>query len=122
MKPSPAKPNAWWNRASTEERLKQIDAGIELRMTARQIAMNLRVSPYDANPKQSPIDSFAKYHGRRFRGDLPNVARRARVENGKASLVKRAPWLERAGTDVHGAFSIFEAEAPQPMFDELEGA
>lgn len=55
----------WWYRASTEQRLAQIDAGIELGMTAAQVAMNCGAAFYSDG--KSHVHVFARDHGRKFR-------------------------------------------------------
>ncbi|MFD1944706.1 hypothetical protein [Paradevosia shaoguanensis] len=47
----------WWYRANTEQRLAQIDGGIELGMTARQIALASGGHP-------GSVAFFANQHGR----------------------------------------------------------
>lgn len=49
----------WWDKASTEERLAQIDGGLECGLTARQVAMASRAV-------RSQIVKFAGAHGRHF--------------------------------------------------------
>jgi len=49
----------WWYRASQEQRLRQIDAGIELGMTAKQVAMV-------SGTMVGTVFSFSRLHGRHF--------------------------------------------------------
>ncbi len=107
--------STWWKRASQEERLKQIDAGIELGMTGRQVAMNLRVPMYPGG-KQSAVDRFANSHGRHFNGDYSKVRREAKRNAGVISAQRRGlPNLQ-----IRSAFSIFEDDqARPPLFDTL---
>jgi len=54
----------WWYRASIEQRLAQIDGGVECGLTARQVAMVSGVD-MDRHPAQV-VASFAIKHGRHF--------------------------------------------------------
>jgi hypothetical protein len=58
----------WWYRASTEQRLAQIDGCIELGMTAAQCALNCGCfSEIDGWKRAGTvIHSFAAYYGRSF--------------------------------------------------------
>ena len=55
----------WWYRASKEQRLEQIKAGIELGMTSKQVAMNCGCyyaeiySISGGDPGGSLVDSYA---------------------------------------------------------------
>lgn len=63
----------WWHRATTEQRLAQIDAAIQLKMTAGQVAKNCGC--YDAqdyaNFPGKVVASFAASHGRYFNSKRP---------------------------------------------------
>lgn len=52
---------SWWYRATAEQKLAQIDAAIELGMTAGQIAMN-------CGTIRTTVFAFANYHGRYIAG------------------------------------------------------
>lgn len=58
----------WWYRASTEQRLAQIDGCIELGMTAAQCAMNCGCFSDERGWSRAgdTIRTFARYHGRAF--------------------------------------------------------
>ncbi len=56
--------STWWERATDEQKLEQIDAGIALGMTGKQISMNLRA--YVNSDGGSKVTSFARRHGRSF--------------------------------------------------------
>lgn len=58
----------WWYRATQEQKLAQIDAAIELGMTAKQVAMNCGCYISDRHTS-TIVDAFARYHGRRFAGE-----------------------------------------------------
>ena len=49
----------WWHHASTEQKLAQIDAGIELGLTARQVALASGCNWLN-------LSRVAHYHGRKF--------------------------------------------------------
>lgn len=46
----------WWENASRDDRLAQVEAGAELGMTWKQVAMNCRTT-------QAKIQHFAQYYG-----------------------------------------------------------
>lgn len=68
----------WWDRASEDEKLGQIDAGIELGMTARQVGINVGAT-------KETIHSFARYRGRNF----PLIAGTAR-----SMLMRNKPTVQ----------------------------
>lgn len=83
---------SWWANASTEQRLAQIDAGIELGMTARQVAMASGIE--DARP----ISRFAFYHGRKF---LEGSNRRsAGMDRSAAKKSARAAYFRGEAVDM----------------------
>jgi hypothetical protein len=96
----------WWDRATTEQKLVQIDAGIALGMTGKQISMCLRVPEvYHGNSK---VTAFAHSHGRSF----PTTRSIAAMRGGAAAAITHRLRLPRLrGTPEHminGAFDIFE--------------
>lgn len=87
----------WWYRATTEERLAQIDGAIELGMTAPQAALNcgcLYDQRYSGNRlgSGSLLRSFAASHGRSFSGSkfANREANGMTVRNGRSMSIKRA--------------------------------
>lgn len=98
----------WWYSASTEDRLAQIDAAIELGMTEKQCAMNCGCAYFDSpTNKGGVVGSFARRHGRHFKnlhtthrnrnagmtvrnGARVNV-RRARIEDAKQAYLSGEP-------------------------------
>lgn len=98
---------SWWDRASRDERLAQIDAGIELGMSAHQVAMNCGCV-YDGDKKGALLDKFARYYGRHFQSDqtvkMKNVWRERRthevpLKRAKTSYFSGEPvdfWNEEA--------------------------
>lgn len=69
---------SWWDKATTEQKLAQIDGGIECGMTARQVAMASRANFH-------AVRHFAAIHGRHFPND----------ENGKRPSDKRRQSMTR---------------------------
>lgn len=57
--------SGWWYRATAEQKLAQIDAAIEIGMTAKQVAMNCGVD-LGLSDRGYTVQSFATYHGRAF--------------------------------------------------------
>lgn len=112
--------SSWWDTATTEERLAQIDGGIECGMIARQIAKNLRMEG-----RWETVRVFANRKGRYFYGDIS-------VEGMQA---KRAAWMRLARRNgaceesleesFKDAFSIFPAASQEhlfePSYDEVVG-
>lgn len=66
----------WWRSASTEQRLAQVDAGIELGMTARQVALVSGARMYGKRGMPTVVTNFASFHGRSFHGRYVNAANR----------------------------------------------
>lgn len=67
---SQTSPNSWWRRATTEQRLAQLDGAIELGMTAAQLALN-------CGSNAANCHVFASRHNRSFpsRGTSASHAR-----------------------------------------------
>lgn len=79
----------WWDRASVEQRLAQIDAGIELGMTALQVAMA------SGSPDGVAVGAFALNHGRHMgRGGKTSSRLRA------GGLKRSAKWAYDHGEPV----------------------
>jgi hypothetical protein len=99
----------FWQTATTEQKLAQIDGGIECGLNAKQVGMN-------CGTDHKRVLYFAINHGRHFlannfsAGSLERFARRGQVE-----AVKRIS--ARTGTIGDSAFSLFDHQ-PQPF--ELE--
>jgi len=77
---------SYWETASPEQKLAQIDGAIECLMTAKQCAMNVKTEPHR-------VVYFAKIHGRHFTRDTEALRRRFldRMETGTIrSLINRA--------------------------------
>jgi hypothetical protein len=102
--------NTWWDRATDAQKLAQIDAGIALGMTGKQISMNLR-APVSADGG-SKVTTFARRHGRSFHGDKSRAATTAAAKRGGRAGGKVAGLLNarRQGipeTNVRSAYDIF---------------
>lgn len=90
----------WWDKASTEERLAQIDGGIECCMTSRQVAIASRTS-------MGAVIGFAARHGRSFPnvGATPNRRRMGRIVSDRAAYLRGDRvdlWGGEAGVDEFG--------------------
>ncbi len=77
----------WWYRASREERLAQIDAGIELGMTSAQVAMNCgcHQEQHRSSHGGHTVLSFARSHGRHFPRCTENTLRKIRENVGSVA-------------------------------------
>ncbi len=114
--------STWWKNASTEDRLKQIDAGISLGMTARQVAMNLRVQMYPGS-RESAVSRFANNHGRYFNGRSAKSP--AKAAAGKAGGLVSARRRGVMNLSISSAFSIFGDDQPERLASDalnFEGA
>lgn len=107
---------SWWSRASTEEKLAQIDGGIACGMTARQIAMCVGEHDRHAAGK---IGDFARYHGR----NMPTTNQSAGKAGGKiGGYISGVLSARRRGTpdfEISSAFSIFGSHREPSIFDEV---
>jgi hypothetical protein len=99
---------SWWDQATAEQKLAQIDAGISLGMTGKQISICLRV-PEVVNGN-SKVTAFAHSHGRSF----PTTRSIAAMRGGAAAAKTHSLRIPRlSGTPEHmisGAFDIFERD------------
>jgi hypothetical protein len=101
----------WWERASTEERLAQIDGGIACGMTSKQVAVNCGAPIYrDGNA----LICFANAHGRKF--GQSGGTHKDRVISGKIGKMKLFRSLGYADTDNLDAFKIFENSSHSERF------
>lgn len=108
----------FWDTASTTRKLVQIDAGIELGMTRKQIAMCLGANSPTA------IGAFANHHGRRFPMTVEHKSKAGKL-GGIVTGMARARRSGAKETDIKGAFSIFGHEDRSfgmALFDEGEAA
>lgn len=89
---------SWWKRATEEQRLAQIDGGIECGMTIRQIAMNCGATT-------NAVGAYGRSHGRTFTGvaSMKNA-----VDGGKVARIMKARNAGAPNTAMRDAFSIFD--------------
>lgn len=95
---------SFWESATTEQKLAQIDGGIECGMTTEQIAVNCGVSPTDKNPASRVVAWFAINHGRKFGYNLPVRRLKERMAHTRTKIE-----IEMTHDLPDDAFSIFEA-------------
>lgn len=108
--------NSWWSSASTEEKLAQIDGGIECGMTARQIAMCVGVSDkHDGGT----IRVFAFRHGRNMPTTQSQSAKKAGKIGGAITGVLTQRRSGKPDFEIPGAFSIFGSHREPSIFDEV---
>lgn len=94
-----------WSSMTTEQRLEQIDGAIELGLTARQTAMNLRGHP-------GTVRAFANTHGRHFKGT--SVGSHISAHSYWRSIRQQNCQTE---VDSPYAFAIFDRSATDSLFD-----
>lgn len=96
----------WWYRATNEERLAQIDGGIELGMTASQVALNCGCL-YEQNYTNgstlgsgSLVNHFALNHGRSFPASNKKTSRNGTVMY-RGRLMSRKQAIIEAEKDAY---------------------
>ncbi|OOG75571.1 hypothetical protein B0E45_01180 [Sinorhizobium sp. A49] len=101
---------SWWSRASREQKLAQIDGGIECGMSARHIAVNLGATT-------SAVHEYGRRNGRRFTG---TNTRKQQSRAGSIAGLGNARRLGKPDCEIASAFSIFgDFHSEKPMFDEV---
>lgn len=101
---------SWWSRASTEQKLAQIDGGIELGMSGRHIALNVGAT-------RSAVLEFGRRYGRRF---VAKASPAQMQQAGRVGGLKQARRLGTADFEISSAFSIFgEQPVEASLFDEV---
>ena len=103
-----AEHNSWWRRATTEQRLAQLDGGIECGLAASQVALA-------SGATLKMVKDMAYRHGRKFgltnRGSTPSSQRRHSVSR------DRSAYLRGERVDLWGSeqrqdeFALDEVEA-----------
>ena len=105
---------SWWSRASTKQKLAQIDGGISLGMTAKQVAKNVRV---DA---ASTVQAFANRHGRHFPTTPQERGRRGFAKMVQTHGIANARRWGVPDSEISSAFTIFDAPpSDRPFIDEV---
>lgn len=105
----------FWSTATNEQRLVQIDAGIELGMTSKQVAMCLGAPVY-VN-RANAVLAFANTHGRSF----PRVpVRRPDIRHSHVDKSRKGGGFRFRETR-NREFEIFTPTAEEPLFDEVAG-
>jgi len=99
---------SWWSNATQEQRLAQIDGGIECGMTSKQIAMCLGAPIYDDQGGHDAVFVYGRRNGRRFTTPTYVSAHRAGKRGGKVSGILRARAKGTPEIHVNTAFSIFD--------------
>lgn len=114
MPRQPDAPETWWHRASTEQKLAQIDGGIECGMTARQVGL---ASGRGLNVAGWAVASVARRHGRAF-PDVGKGNERVRAGIKRRGDIGRDRRAFLAGDRV----DFFSAQGPSDefMLDEAE--
>jgi hypothetical protein len=105
---NPSTKSSWWHNATTEQRLAQIDGGIECGMTVRQVAMASR-APIGT------VQTFATRHDRRF--PLKTKSTSAGFSRNASKMRDRAAYFSGRPADFWG-----NTEAQEEFLDEREGA
>lgn len=114
MTASPETASGWWYRANQTQKVAQVEAGIELGMTARQvsIASGAKVTGYGSGP----VAMFAWSHGLSFprRGNSAAGERSKRKQSARAAYDRGEPvdfWAEQPRTP---------AASPSADLEELQ--
>lgn len=109
----------WWYRATDAERLAQIDAGIALGMTAKQIAMNCQCEIY-AGSEGSRIKAFAYANGRSFNREAATEAvTRKQIAHWAVKKAKSAIQRGVIGDEAFGIFGTAHARQSQDVYDVM---
>lgn len=107
---------SWWERASTEERLAQIDGGIAVGMSVKQISLNCGAKIYTNG--RSEVLYFGHLHGRKF----PRVVTSAYRDCGRRSVTLRRRSAGLIEVEDFRAFEIFDrTNSPDRFIDILPG-
>jgi len=107
-----AEHNSWWHRATTDQRLAQIDGGIECGMTARHVA--LACGLIDG---KDVVHNFARRHDRSFPAEnRVNQSQKGNTRHHKVNA-DRSAYLRGERVDLWGSaqgqddFALDEVEA-----------
>lgn len=95
----------WWHNASVEQRLAQIDGGIECGLTAGQVAMVSGSTP-------GAVGSFAIFYGRKFpaknKASSASIARAGAKKRDRAAYMSGRPVDFWGNGQVHDEFALDE--------------
>lgn len=100
----------FWDTATREQKLAQIDGGIEVGMSPKHIAMCLGA------PSGDEVRFFGNRHGRMFH----NAANKTKTcrENGRVNGVISSRQRGTPDYEIHSAFSIFDTDDQDETFLE----
>lgn len=103
---------SWWANATVEQKLAQIDGGIECGMTARQIGLNCGATLI-------AVRNFGNYHGRSFPAKFSSMShqKKAGRSGGAAKRISTARNFGAPNTLMKDAFVIFDRDEPQRLFN-----
>ncbi len=101
---------SFWEKSTDEQKLAQIDGGIECLMTIRQIAMNCRTT-------QAAVGHLGRKYGRAFPARFSSPAAGKRAISVRAIIAARLARVPNVL--MNDAFSIFGSAADRnpAMFD-----
>jgi len=99
----------FWKTATKDQRLAQIDGGIECGLSAADIAVMMGTN-------SDNIRRFALYHGRSLRNDY-EAKKRNGHKGGIVGGIVNARRMKKPETSQPSAFSIFESPSDPGLFD-----
>lgn len=105
---------SWWKHATREQRLAQIDGGIALNMTGKQVAINCGLLSH-GEPAPETICAYASKYNRSFHGESVAMHERAIVASHRAMRQK----IEGMGIDLASTVHarLFPQDIDAPLFD-----
>jgi len=106
---------AWWEMASETERLAQIDGGISLGMSARQVAANCGFDLLGNDHLR--VRQYAAMRGRHFVTQYHTPRMKAASKQSHNARRRRAGVAE---TQAYDAFELFGAERQERLFDRSQ--
>lgn len=100
----------WWDRATREQRLAQIDGAIECRLNLRQLLITIG-EQFPTRNRVETIRKFADYYGRKIIGH-------SKASSCASSITMYRNVFRTRDTEIPGAFSIFgETEHRDNLFN-----
>lgn len=104
---------SWWSNASRDQKLQQIDAGISLGMSAKQIALALGTTT-------GCINQYGWRHDRSFPTPIEAIRSKANKASKVGSSIRMSRMNGNEEMDHDLAFSIFGTRQTRPFsFDEV---